>query len=53
MEVKNVKKTVGTIYFLLDDDNKPIMPVYRFMLYMLSCGFSSNTSKTYAQHTSL
>ena len=53
MEVKNVKKTVGTIYFLLDDDNKPIMPVYRFMLYMLSCGFSSNTSKTYAQHLKL
>ena len=53
MEVKSVKKAVGTIYFLVDDNNRPIMPVYRFMLHMLSNGFSSNTSKTYAQHLKL
>lgn len=53
MEVKSVKKLVGTIYFLIDDDYKPIMPVYRFMLDMISKGYSSNTSKTYAQHLKL
>lgn len=53
MEVKSVKKLVGTIYFLIDDNHKPIMPVYRFMLNMISNGYSSNTSKTYAQHLKL
>lgn len=53
MEVKSVKKLVGTIYFLIDDNYKPIMPVYRFMLDMISKGYSSNTSKVYAQHLKL
>lgn len=53
MEVKSVKKLVGTIYFLIDDNYKPIMPVYRFMLDMISKGYSSNTSKIYAQHLKL
>ena len=53
MEVKSVKKLVGTIYFLIDDNYKPIMPVYRFMLNMISNGYSSNTSKVYAQHLKL
>lgn len=53
MEVKSVKKLVGTIYFLIDDNYKPIMPVYRFMLDMVSKGYSSNSSKTYAHHLKL
>lgn len=53
MEVKSVKKLVGTIYFLIDDNYKPIMPVYRFMLDLVSKGYSSNTSKVYAQHLKL
>ena len=53
MEVKSVKKLVGTIYFLIDDNHRPIMPVYRFMLNMISNGYSSNTSKVYAQHLKL
>ncbi|NVB76338.1 hypothetical protein, partial [Phocaeicola vulgatus] len=53
MEIKSVTKAVGTIYFLVGDNNRPIMPVYRFMLHMMSNGFSTNTTKTYAQHLKL
>ena len=44
MEIKSVTKAVGTIYFLVGDNNRPIMPVYRFMLHMMSNGFSTNTT---------
>lgn len=53
MEIRQIQKAVGTIYFLIDDEYKPIMPVYRFMLYLLSNHFSSNTSKTYCNHLKL
>lgn len=53
MEVRRIQKQVGLIYFLVDDNFQPIMPVYRYMLYILENRGSSNTCKTYAQHLKL
>ena len=54
MQIKKAKiATVGEIYFLVEDSGKPIMEVYRYMLFLRLNGKSINTNKVYCNHLKL
>lgn len=54
MQIKKAKiATVGEIYFLVEDSGKPIMEVYRYMLFLRLNGKSINTNKVYCTHLKL
>ena len=54
MQVKNARiSTVGEIYFLVDDNGKLVMPVYRYMLFLRLNGKSINTNELYCKNLKL